>query len=774
MRSLSIFLLGSLLSTASAAPRAPAFPGAEGAAAWVTGGRGGKILKVTNLNDDGPGSLRAALAEKTPRLILFTVSGNIVLKSRLQAKSGNFTIAGQSAPGGGICIQQYGMDLSDLENVIIRYLRFRPGDGAGIQLDALGGRNCRKIMIDHCSASWSVDETVSFYDAEDLTVQWCLIAESLYRSVHHKGEHGYGGIWGGNRSSWHHNLLASHTSRNPRIEREEDPVDVRNNVLFNWGYNSIYGGERSRVNIVNNYYIPGPATQEKCRTRFAEIEGKGGRWFIEGNVIEGAPQLDADNWQGGVHNPWATESEVRSLQSFPAAYVTPQTASDAMQQVLQNVGAVLPKRDAVDQRILDSVKSRTATVGKSFEGGGNGIIDSPADVGGWPKLESVAAPADSDGDGMPDDWEKLHQLNVSDATDGNQDADNDGYPNVEEYLNQTLPRKPEPAVELAPLAVVTVKPAQPALFHPDGLTVSPDGTEDARTITEAIQMAPAKRTKPYVIKIKPGIYKERIIVPKEKSYLKFRGSDEATTILTNNFTQETDNGRGGKMSGRECATLLVEGSDFFAEKLTIENSHGPGVQALAAFVSGDRAHFKDCRLLGWQDTLRVDDGRSYFKECVIHGSVDFIYGSGTAWFEKCIVHCVADGYITAPSTAASQAYGFVFMKCQITNAPAASKIFLGRPWQPHGSTHFIKCELPAAILPTGWNNWGNSANELTARFVEFDNKGPGANLDGRVKWSKTLAKETAKALTVEHVLNGNDGWNPSLKTPTENTPNVSK
>lgn len=219
----------------------PAFPGAEGFGAKASGGRGGRVIAVTNLDDSGPGSLREAIDARGPRIVVFRVSGTIPLKSSLRLRNGDITIAGQTAPGDGICLKDYSLDLSGANNVIIRYLRVRPGDSSGKGLDALGGRSGENIIIDHCTMSWSIDETVSIYGgARNVTVQWCLMSESLYQSVHAKGHHGFGGIWGGQNASWHHNLLAHHSSRNPRIPGKNDDqlIDLRNNVIYNWGYNS--------------------------------------------------------------------------------------------------------------------------------------------------------------------------------------------------------------------------------------------------------------------------------------------------------------------------------------------------------------------------------------------------------------------------------------------------------------------------------------------------------------------------------------------------------
>lgn len=449
MNALLGFLCAAVLCYMAAAPvfamDPPAFPGAEGFGARATGGRGGRVIAVTNLHDSGPGSLRAALDDEGPRAVVFRVSGNIALKSSLKLKNGDVTIAGQTAPGDGICLQNYGLALSGANNVIIRYLRIRPGDTAGVELDAFGGRKGENIIVDHCSMSWSIDECVSIYSgARNVTIQWCLISESLYQSVHSKGHHGFGGIWGGQKASWHHNLLAHHSSRNPRIvgKNEDQLIDLRNNVIYNWGYNSTYGGDGDvRVNLINNVYKPGPATRENVRARIANPSqgNPPNNWWIDGNLVVDSPQVTADNWRG-VHPSGGIAAEVlRAPKPVDVAPVATQPAKDAYELVLTSAGATLPRRDPVDGRIIEEVRTGTARFGETFEGGGKGIIDSQEAVGGWPEFRSAAAPPDSDNDGMPDAWERKSGLDPSAADDHAQDNDKDGYTNLEEYLNGTDP-----------------------------------------------------------------------------------------------------------------------------------------------------------------------------------------------------------------------------------------------------------------------------------------------------------------------------------------------
>ncbi|GAF80233.1 unnamed protein product, partial [marine sediment metagenome] len=351
-----------LPALANDATAVPAFPGAEGFGARATGGRGGRVIAVTNLNDRGPDSFRAAVRVEEPRIVVFRVSGTIALKSRVRIR-GDVTIAGQTAPGDGICLRNYGVDFSRANNVIIRYLRFRPGDTEKIELDAFGGRDARDVIIDHCSVSWGIDECLSMYRNQNVTVQWCLISESLYHSAHHKGNHGYAGIWGGQNGSYHHNLLAHHSSRNPRVASDQQNVDLRNNVIYNWGFNSLYGGERSTVNVVGCYYKPGPGTRKDVHNRILDGRGQQGRWYLKDNFVVGDPSVTADNWNGGVHLAWTEFDAMRARTPFPAPKISTQPATEAYRLVLADAGATLPKRDALDARIVEEVRTGTATFG---------------------------------------------------------------------------------------------------------------------------------------------------------------------------------------------------------------------------------------------------------------------------------------------------------------------------------------------------------------------------------------------------------------------------
>jgi hypothetical protein len=460
------WLLLGIVFVQQAYPQQPAFPGAEGGGMYTRGGRGGKVLEITSLLDDGSaGTLRWAVSQTGARTVVFRISGTIILNSRLVVTKDSLTIAGQTAPGDGICLRKFPMEVN-ANQVIVRYMRFRLGDESRQEHDAFDAYTNsatgfrRNIIIDHCSVSWSIDEAFSSYGNDSLTTQWCLITESLYHSYHSKGNHGYGGIWGGRSlATFHHDLIAHHSSRTPRLSGSTTTVpsynvDVRNNVIYNWGFNSSYGGEGGTGNFVNNYYKPGPATKSGVRSRIFQPSDTLGRWFIDGNEVEGNPTITADNWAGGV-NPDIAPRDIRSLKAsvpFRFERVTTHTAQQAYDLVLQCAGATLPKRDTIDSRIVYETRTGTVTYGghgdssyaamqKLDTSKVYGIIDSQTDVGGWPELSSLPAPADNDHDGMPDTWETANGLDPNNAVDRNI-VGIDGYTMLEKYLNSLAPVNP--------------------------------------------------------------------------------------------------------------------------------------------------------------------------------------------------------------------------------------------------------------------------------------------------------------------------------------------
>ncbi len=443
-------------------PSVPAFPGAEGGGMYATGGRAAMVYHVTTLEDNSttPGSLRYVLAVPGSKTVVFDVAGVIHLKRQLDITEGALTVAGQTAPGDGICIAGAPVVIKT-SNVILRFLRFRMGDENGIEGDALscdGGRT--NIIIDHCSFSWSTDECVSCYGITDFTLQYCFITESLRNSVHADGAHGFGGIWGGTQASFHHNLLAHHDSRNPRFAHDyvdnkcRGPLDFVNNVVYNWSGNSAYGGESVNtprtINFVNNFYKPGPATPDKVKARLVDPWTKCSNCtnkysgtvvppqiYMTGNYMYGSDAVTADNWQG------STTASAKADHHFAMKNeLKTQSSEDAFETVLAKAGCSLV-RDKIDTRIVEEVRNGTFTYEGSNRGkdikspSKNGLIDSQKDVGGWPEYKGTAS-ADSDRDGMPDAWETEHGLDPHTYGDATQYTLDKDYTNIEIYFNSLV------------------------------------------------------------------------------------------------------------------------------------------------------------------------------------------------------------------------------------------------------------------------------------------------------------------------------------------------
>ncbi len=444
-----VLVLTLAAAPAFAAPEAKtdvlAFPGAEGAGRFSTGGRGGAVLHVTNLNDSGPGSLRAAIQASGPRTVVFDVAGTVQLKSELKIANGQITIAGQTAPGGGITLRDQTLVVS-ADDVVIRFIRSRLGAESKVEGDAIWISGGRRIILDHVSASWSVDETLSAsarYDHPgqgfyDLTVQWSIIAESLAHSIHVKGDHGYGSlVRGGNGSkiSFHHNLWANHMARMPRPGNYEgpdkDPVgaffDFRSNVFYNWGKGYAgYDADKAALaayNFVDNAYVPGPNTGKTVIFQESNSLAKG---YFAGNSMAGV--VPADPWSL-VTFTIPEPAGYRLAAPLDVGAVTPEPADKAYARVLADAGASV-WRDPVDKRILDGVKTRTGKV-----------INTQDDVGGWPALPSGEPAKDSDGDGMPNAWEKAHGLDPRKADGASAAKDGLGWTNLELYLADAAKRR---------------------------------------------------------------------------------------------------------------------------------------------------------------------------------------------------------------------------------------------------------------------------------------------------------------------------------------------
>ncbi len=293
------------------------------------------------------------------------------------------------------------------------------------------------------------------------------------------------------------------------------------------------------------------------------------------------------------------------------------------------------------------------------------------------------------------------------------------------------------------------------------LVVAADGSAKYKTVQEAVMAVPAGSAKnPVVIRIKPGRYRELIYVQREKRFFRLVGEDAARTVLTYDLHANLTGLDGKPIGTFRTPTVTIDADDFMAENITFENSAGAVGQALAIRVDGDRAVFRNCRFLGWQDTILLNRGRQYFENCYIAGHVDFIFGAATAFFERCHIHCLRDGYITAASTPHDRPFGFVFSNCRITGETPNVKTYLGRPWRAHSSVTFLNTEMSGVVRPEGWHNWNLPEREKTARYAEFDSRGAGANPRTRVAWSRQLRRAEARAITPATVLGGADGWKP--------------
>lgn len=453
-----------------------AFPGAEGGGKYSFGGRGGKVYVVTNLNDDGPGSFRWACEQGGARIIVFNVAGIIRLKTPVIIRAPYITIEGQTAPGDGVCIAGETVWINT-HDVIIRYMRFRRGEtNVGRRDDAIGGNPVGNIMIDHVSASWGLDENMSMYrhmyndstgKTEDkfgtanITIQNSIFSESL-----DTWNHAFGSTLGGENCSFMRNLWADNTGRNPSVGWN-GIFNFVNNVVFNWVHRSMDGGDyRAQFNIINNYFKPGPATSKNSNVGHRILKPEAGRsklkylvfgrCYVNGNIMEGYPEITKNNWAGGVQveelpNTDKYTDYMKVNKPLPMPQLAIMSATDAYQYVLNNAGATLPKRDAVDTRITE--QARTGKISyipnvklpeKQFEhrrlpidSYKTGIITDPSQVGGYPEYKGMPY-KDSDSDGIPDDWEIKHGLNAHNANDASLDRDKDGYTNIEEFLNSVV------------------------------------------------------------------------------------------------------------------------------------------------------------------------------------------------------------------------------------------------------------------------------------------------------------------------------------------------
>ncbi|TCJ14223.1 T9SS type A sorting domain-containing protein [Flaviaesturariibacter flavus] len=885
------FLVLLLLAGLSADAQLVAFPGAEGAGRFATGGRGTAatpttVYAVTTLADDvsnpAVGSLRHALAQNvSSRTIVFRVSGTIRLAGPLSVKQ-NTTIAGQTAPGAGICIADHPVIISG-NNVIIRYMRFRLGDKNQAAVngndDALGtnGNGYKNLLIDHCSVSWSNDEALSVYSGDSTTLQWNIVSEPLNLSYHNEGSgvesHGYGGIMGGRKVSIHHNLFAHCYSRTPRFDGTRnlgnsaaglENVEFVNNVLYNWGINNVYGGEGGNYNIIGNYYKYGPSTNSGVRFRVANPYKQTsspaipyGKYYLAGNYVDGSATNTANNWRGVTMDGGsaADTALAKATTPFSISTLAAQDAAAAYSLVLQQAGATLPIRDSLDQRIVNDVMNRTGRI-IDVQGGYPRLTPFATSQSAWPTLVGGTAPVDTDNDGMPDSYETANSLNPNDAADREGIAAN-GYTNLENYLNgiTTTPQFSvsgnlsgfsqtisTPAAASASRAyslsgsnlTTDVTVTAPANFEvsangttwagtatipvsggnlssssvyvrmnaasagsysgvitnttssitqtipvsgiattaPAGVnaTVAKDGTGNYTTVQAAIDAVATGRTTPWVIYIKDGKYREKIVIPSTKPFIQLVGESVANTIIYYDDPATT-------LGTSGSASVTINAPDFAAMNITFANTYGDGSQAVAVLVNNDRAVFKNCRFLGNQDTFYGKGSgtpRVYLSQCYIDGNIDFIFGSAIAVFDNCVIYpkartAAGNSFITAANTPTGQNYGLVFRNSIIANNTGATTYYLGRPWQNtttaspvilNNRTTFLNTTMGYTISPDGWTTWDATTNTAGIDYGEFGSKdfqGAPVNTSGRVAWATALTAAQAANYTNANLFGS---WDP--------------
>lgn len=814
MRKLINLMMCLLFIAVTAKAQTLAFPTAEGFGKYASGGRGGEVVEVTNLLDDPTnppeGSFRWALKQHPgkPITIVFRVSGIIDLKGNdLRNKRDNVTIAGQTAPGDGICIKGGCINLGGSRNLIIRHLRSRvgilgddaeytPGNVdennfiAGASLNIENGGN---FIIDHCSFSWSAEETVGFYDNDHTTMQWCIVSEALYNAGHGKGNRGYGAVWGGKTATYHHNLLAHNFTRSPRLgaTTKNDKhmlLDIVNNVNYNYGKaNACYGGDNRQgndglfqVNYVNNYYKPGPAYTGDRKAYFIgasfcnPAQGSQGTsygdWHLDGNYMDGtyAAQngYNTDNYKAFDISAYQENVAGLTLADMKSDHidvgefaVDTQSPQDAFNSVLEKAGAF--PRDSHDKRVLDETKNGTAEYyGSCNAGRAKGIIDKPSDSGGYPAYNTYGQITDNDHDGMDDAWEEANGFDPTDSADRNTILKG-GYTALEAYLCSLVGEN---------IAIEKAKPYD--------IIVAQDGSGDCKTINEAIEMADenAKRT---TIFVRNGVYNEKVFVGNRyedsKKVISIIGESAEGVVITWDDYHGKSIEYPGKgiisADGMTAPTMTVTSPDFYMENVTVRNTTGDDVaQAEALYQAGDRQILKNVCIEGYQDSHRTKKGRRYFYYgCTVKGNVDFIYGGGTAYFYKSNIVSrsraggKSGGYITAPEDITYKAtlengkplyYEFFFNDCDLTAENGASDAYLARPWADKDcGTVFMNTRIGSHINPAGWSGNGNDTSMSFAEYNSMNADGTAADMTKRATWGMTLGENDMKLLDLDDIYN---------------------
>ena len=772
------------------------FPGAEGYGRFTTGGRavdgrGSKVYYVTRLDDTGEeGSFRwaATTGDDTPRTILFKVAGTIYLTSNVTVKA-NTTVAGQTAPAGGICFAGYRIKLSS--NTILRHLRFRAGDLPNKSMSPLGVENVENIIIDHCSLGWSMEENLTLYDNNNTTTQWCIFAEGLYDSRNTKGNRAYGAQWGGKRSTMHHCLFAHNNSRSPRFNgvrpENHDRQAINefvNNVIFNWGSpNAIYGGENSaggatdynRVYMINNYYKPGPATKNATSSRRYWVSASGdtngvGQWYLKGNKFElsskFAPssniwkdtelqKVNDDNYYGFVSNNSSRAMNFWSLSPSQSLadkallttildelpYTNYETADVAYAKVVTQAGASLPRYDEIDLRILAEAAGTQDPQYGGARGAKMGIIDSPYDITLKSHDEFAALyEGDNAADNKEIDVTCYPRLQMDSYDCAVVDTDGDGLPDAYETEVGLNPNDASDGGKLSTSGYSNLE-----VF----LNGVADGQIDAKlytqhqavskmngfnaivgeggyaTVQEAVNAAPNDDT-PYYIFVKKGVYEGHVQINRANIHL--TGQNKLNTIISWNKT----NADGGGVD--YASTVNVTANDVSFDNLTIRNTRTNEGQALALYTKADRVIVTNSNLEGWQDTYRTgkDGQRHLVRNSKITGTTDFIYGAGEAFFDSDTLHVLQTSNVIVAPDHSSPKYGYVLKNCVITAAKSGSKTNLGRPWGNTPKVSYVNTHLTSGVSITdaGWVDMGGLPTQM-AEYNTVDASGNAVDLSKR-------------------------------------------
>lgn len=796
-----------------------AFPGCEGYGRFTTGGRavdgrGSKVYYVTRLDDTGEeGTFRWAVTtgDDTPRTVLFKVSGTIYLTKNVDIKS-NTTIAGQTAPGGGICLCGYRVKLGS--NIIVRHIRFRAGDLPKSSMSPLGVENVKNIVLDHCSIGWSMEENLTLYDCDYTTTQWCIFAEGLYDSRNSKGNRAYGAQWGGEHGTMHHSLFANNNSRSPRFngvrpnthDRHADNEFV-NNVIYNWGsVNAIYGGECStgtasdynRVYMINNYYKPGPATKDATGSRRYWVSASGGninevgQWYLKGNKFELSSQwtpsssiwsdaelkkVNEDNYYGFVANnssramnfwsvsPSQALADKALLTTLPyeLSGMTYETADEAYQKVVRQAGASLPRYDEVDARVLAEAAGTQSPRFGGARGSKLGIIDSPSDI---TLQEHDVFAALYEGDNASDNKEidvTCYPRLQGDSYDTQVvDTDGDGLPDAYETEVGLNPNDASDGQKLTTSGYSNLE-----IF----LNGVADGLIDAKKYTrhQTVEMknsfnavvgeGEAYATVQAAIDAAPGDGTPYYIFIKKGTYeghvqidkpnIHLMGESKQNTVISWNKTNE----EGGGVD--KASTVNVTANDVSFDNLTLRNTRINEGQALALYTKADRIIITNCNLEGWQDTYRTgkDGQRHLVRNCKISGTTDFIYGSGEAYFDADTLHVLRESNVIVAPDHSTARYGYVFRNAVITAATAGSTTALGRPWGNTPKVSYINTRLTngVSITADGWNEMGGKPIQM-AEYNTLDANGNAVDLSQR----RTLFGGTASKAVLSKTEAVND------------------